>query len=67
MADDGTDVSYAGRRVASVIDEFRAAGVGFVYSTNVVTDDLYVAFEPYGAAMLAEVDFCEPVLDHEFH
>jgi outer membrane receptor protein involved in Fe transport len=46
VADDGTDVSYAGRRVASVIDEFRAAGVGFVYSTNVVTDDLYVAFEP---------------------
>ena len=46
VADDGTDVSYAGRRVVSVIDEFRATGVEFAYSSNVLTDDLYVAFEP---------------------
>lgn len=39
-------MSYAGRQVASVIDEFRASGVQFAYSTNIVTDDLYVAFEP---------------------
>jgi len=38
--------SYAGRKVASVLDEFRNAGVEFAYSTNVVGDDLYVAFEP---------------------
>jgi hypothetical protein len=45
-ADEGAVVSYAGRQVASVIDEFRAAGIQFAYSTNIVTDDLYVAFEP---------------------
>jgi len=39
-------VSYAGRQIASVIDEFRATGIQFAYSTNIVTDDLYVAFEP---------------------
>lgn len=46
MADDGQDVSYAGKQVATVIEEFRSAGVDFAYSTNVVTDDLHVAFEP---------------------
>lgn len=46
MADEGTDVSYAGRQVVSVIDEFRTTGVEFAYSTNIVTDDLYVAYEP---------------------
>ncbi len=45
-ADDGQVLPYAGRQVASVIDEFRAEGVEFAYSTNVVTDDLHVAFEP---------------------
>jgi len=45
-ADDGIAAPYAGRQVASVIDEFRAEGVDFAYSTNVVTDDLHVAFEP---------------------
>jgi hypothetical protein len=29
-----------------VIDEFRSQGEPFVYSTNVLTDNLYVAFEP---------------------
>jgi outer membrane receptor protein involved in Fe transport len=45
-AADGRTAAYAGRQVASVIDEFREAGIEFAYSTNVVTDDLYVAFEP---------------------
>ncbi len=45
-ADDGRDVAYAGRPLASVIDEFRAAGIEIAYSTNVVTPDLHVAFEP---------------------
>ena len=42
----GQDAPYAGRQVTSVIDEFRESGVKLVYSTNVVTADLYVAFEP---------------------
>ncbi len=46
MAADGQAESFAGRQVVSVIEEFRAAGVEFAYSTNVVTDDLHVAFEP---------------------
>ena len=46
VADDGTAMSHAGRRVADVIEEFRAAGVAIAYSTNVVGDDLYVAIEP---------------------
>ncbi len=45
-AGDEPGAPYAGRQVASVLDEFRSAGVEFVYSTNVVSDDLYVAFEP---------------------
>lgn len=43
---DGQDAAYAGRQVVSVIEEFRVQGIEFVYSTNVVTEDLYVAFEP---------------------
>ena len=46
MAADGPAASYAGRQVASVIEEFRASGVEFAYSTNVVTSDLHVASEP---------------------
>ncbi|MDH5454605.1 MAG: TonB-dependent receptor [Gammaproteobacteria bacterium] len=46
VAADGQAGSFAGRQVVSVIEEFRAAGVEFAYSTNVVTDDLHVAFEP---------------------
>ena len=46
LADDGRTVPYAGRTLVEVIDEFRSQGEPFVYSTNVVTDDLYVAFEP---------------------
>jgi outer membrane receptor protein involved in Fe transport len=46
LADIGGPVSYAGRPLVSVIEEFRQAGVNFAYSTNVVTDDLHVAFEP---------------------
>jgi len=46
LADTGSVVSYAGRPLVSVIEEFRLAGVDFAYSTNVVTSDLHVAFEP---------------------
>jgi outer membrane receptor protein involved in Fe transport len=46
MADDGQDVSHAGRRVADVIEDLRAAGLEVAYSTNVVSDDLYVEIEP---------------------
>ena len=46
LADAGNSVSYAGRQLTDVIDEFRASGIGLAYSTNVVTDDLHVAFEP---------------------
>ena len=46
LADTSTAVSYAGRQLVSVIEEFRMAGVDFAYSTNVVTSDLDVAFEP---------------------
>ncbi len=46
VAEDGRAVPYAGRRLVEVIDEFRQLGEKIVYSTNVVTDDLYVASEP---------------------
>lgn len=46
LADDGRVAPYAGRTLVEVIDEFRAQGVPFVYSTNVVRQDMYVAFEP---------------------
>jgi hypothetical protein len=46
LADEGLASSYAGRQVSSVIDQFRDAGVDIAYSTNLVTDNLYVAFEP---------------------
>jgi len=46
QAADGDLVSYEGRQVAAVIDEFRDAGSPFVYSTNLVTDDLMVVVEP---------------------
>ena len=46
LADDGQGSPYAGRSLIEVIDEFRADGVDLAYSTNVVTEDLHVAFEP---------------------
>ena len=46
LADAGHSASYAGRPLAEVIDEFRESGIELAYSTNVVTDDLHVAFEP---------------------
>jgi hypothetical protein len=39
-------VTYSGRPVAEVIDEFRDAGHPFAYSTNLVTADLRVTVEP---------------------
>lgn len=38
--------AYAGRPVAKVIDEFRAAGYPFAYSTNLVSPDMLVESEP---------------------
>jgi hypothetical protein len=37
---------YAGRPVATVIDEFRSAGYPFAYSTNLVRADMLVEAEP---------------------
>jgi hypothetical protein len=37
---------YKGRTVTSVIDEFRARGFGFAYSTSIVSDELRVTVEP---------------------
>ena len=59
MADDGQDASNAGRRVVDVIEDLRAAGLAVVYSTNVVSDDLYVAFEPQPGT---PVDVLEQIL-----
>ncbi|HEX5788019.1 MAG TPA: TonB-dependent receptor [Woeseiaceae bacterium] len=43
MAADG---AFTGRPVADVIDEYRAAGYAFAYSTNLVPDALVVLAEP---------------------
>ena len=40
------DGLYAGRSVIDLIEEFRAAGEPFAYSTNLVTRDLIVTEEP---------------------
>ena len=45
-AGDDTPLTYAGRQVVSVLEELRLDGLDIAYSTNVVTDDLHVAFEP---------------------
>lgn len=39
-------IRYEGRPVADVIDEFRAAGHPFAYSTSLVSGDLFVLAEP---------------------
>ncbi|MGI9272572.1 MAG: TonB-dependent receptor plug domain-containing protein, partial [Woeseiaceae bacterium] len=46
QAADGDAVSYAGRSIVEVIDEFRDDGYPFAYSSNLVTDDLIVVDEP---------------------
>ncbi len=46
LADDGSAVSFVGRSVAEVIDEFRDQGQPFAYSTSLVRDNLTVADEP---------------------
>ena len=46
VAADGDDTVYKGRTVTSVIDEFRAQGFGFAYSTSLVSDTLLVTIEP---------------------
>lgn len=46
LADDGQAVTFIGRTVAGVIDEFRDQGQPFAYSTSLVRDDLLVTSEP---------------------
>jgi len=46
LADDGQAVTFVGRTVAGVIDEFRNQGQPFAYSTSLVRDDLLVTDEP---------------------
>ncbi|MDH3751512.1 MAG: TonB-dependent receptor plug domain-containing protein, partial [Gammaproteobacteria bacterium] len=46
LAADGDAVTYSGRPVAAIIDEFRDAGHPFAYSTNLVAEDLIVTVEP---------------------
>ncbi len=46
---------FLGRTVVEVIDEFRAAGKPFAYSTNLVTADLLVLAEPSGDSAVAIV------------
>lgn len=55
LAADGDVATYTGRQVAAVIDEFRAAGHPFAYSTNLVGDDLLVTIEPDAVEPLAIV------------
>ena len=52
---DGPAGPYLGRKVVAVIDEFRAAGEPFAYSTNIVTDELLVISEPQRGTPLAIV------------
>ena len=54
-AADGPVVSYEGRRIADVIDEFRDAGQPFAYSTNIVSSDLLVQAEPMAGSPLEVV------------
>ncbi len=53
MAAQGEATTYAGRSVADVIDEFRAAGQPFAYSTSIVSDDLHVSIEPIATEPVA--------------
>lgn len=46
LGDDSNGMSYKGRRVTSVIDEFRSQGFGFAYSTSLVSDELIITTEP---------------------
>lgn len=46
LADDGQAVTFVGRTVAAVIDEYRDQGQPFAYSTSLVPDDLLVTQEP---------------------
>lgn len=47
-----TPAPYAGRQVVSVLEEFRAGGLNIAYSTNVVSDDLYIEVEPEAGTQL---------------
>lgn len=51
----GDAVPYAGKPVAEVIDEFRAEGHSFAYSSNLVPDDLMVETEPVAGTAIEVV------------
>ena len=52
QAADVQGLPYSGRPVADVIDEFRAAGEPFAYSTSLVPLNLLVTAEPDASAPL---------------
>ena len=49
-AADGPAAPFLGQPVKTVIDNFRAAGHPFAYSTSLVSDDLLVTIEPVATA-----------------
>ncbi len=51
----GPEAAYKGRAVADVIDDFRAQGWPFAYSTGLVTDELIVREEPAAGNAVAIV------------
>ena len=51
-AADGLPVPYEGRLITGVIDEFRADGYPFAYSTILVSSDLVVQAEPSAGSPL---------------
>lgn len=55
FADGGRAVHFAGRTVSSVIDEYRAEGLPFVYSSNLVSASMEVKQEPLGTEPVAIV------------
>ena len=54
-AADGLPVPYEGRLITAVIDEFRADGYSFAYSTVLVSSDLVVQAEPSAGSPLEVV------------
>ncbi|MGI9204261.1 MAG: TonB-dependent receptor [Woeseiaceae bacterium] len=58
LAAQDESVTYTGRPVAAVIDELRAAGHPFAYSTSIVSNELVVTAEPVATepvALLLEI------------
>ena len=55
-AADGPVAPYLGKPIAQVIDEFRAAGHPFAYSTNLVNENMLVTIEPDAVEPVQLVD-----------